>query len=177
MACSAILQQRVRSVDAFREWSRICGAFGERLTNGQTAFPSANVLANAPLHVLQSFGIDPRRARTLLAFAREAQLHPLHGGRTKEHLRLLLRRVPGIGPWTVDMVLGFGAADLDAVPIGDLYLPHLVSYALAKEQRGSDERMLELLEPFRPHRFRVVRLLYAAKIAMPAMPIEYLAYG
>jgi hypothetical protein len=42
-----------------------------------------------------------------------------------------------------------------------LHLPHLVSSALAGERRGSDERMLELLEPYRGHRARVVRLLMA----------------
>jgi 3-methyladenine DNA glycosylase/8-oxoguanine DNA glycosylase len=51
--------------------------------------------------------------------------------------------------------------DPDAVFVGDLHVPHLVSSALAGEQRGSDERMLELLEPYRGHRARVVRLLLA----------------
>jgi hypothetical protein len=51
--------------------------------------------------------------------------------------------------------------DGDAVFVGDLHLPHLVTSALAGERRGSDERMLELLEPYRGHRARVVRLLLA----------------
>ena len=49
--------------------------------------------------------------------------------------------------------------DSDAVATGDLHLPHMVAWALAGERRGSDERMLELLEPFRGHRARVLRLL------------------
>jgi 3-methyladenine DNA glycosylase/8-oxoguanine DNA glycosylase len=167
IACSAVLQQRVRSTDAMREWRTICTRFGQTAANGQTAFPSPSALSAVPLHELLAIGIDPRRARTLLALAHEIRLHPLRPDMTHEQLRLRLGRVPGVGPWTVDMILGFGAADTDAVPIGDLYLPHLVSFALAGERRGTDERMIQLLEPFRPHRFRVVRLVYAANISVP----------
>lgn len=59
------------------------------------------------------------------------------------------------------MILAYGAADPDAVPTGDLHLPHLVCWGLGREPRGSDARMLELLEPFRGHRGRVCRLLHA----------------
>jgi len=49
--------------------------------------------------------------------------------------------------------------DADAVSVGDYHLPNVASWHLAGEPRGTDERMLELLEPFRPHRGRVLRLL------------------
>ena len=49
--------------------------------------------------------------------------------------------------------------DPDAVSIGDFHLPHLVSYALTGERRGTDERMLELLAAWPGHRGRVLRLL------------------
>ncbi|MGH2687137.1 MAG: DNA-3-methyladenine glycosylase 2 family protein, partial [Actinomycetota bacterium] len=45
--------------------------------------------------------------------------------------------------------------------------PHQVSWALAGEPRGDDARMLELLEPYRGHRGRVVRLIVAAGIGPP----------
>jgi hypothetical protein len=47
------------------------------------------------------------------------------------------------------------------VPLGDLHLPHEVGWALAAEPRADDVRMLELLAPYRGHRFRVLRLLLA----------------
>ena len=167
IACSAVLQQRVRSTDAMREWGSICSRFGQKARTGQTTFPSPALLSAVPLHDLQAIGIDPRRARTLLALAKEIRSYPLRPEMTHEQLRLRLGHITGVGPWTVDMILGFGAADTDAVPVGDLYLPHLVSFALAGERRGTDERMLELLEPLRPYRFRVVRLLYSANISVP----------
>jgi 3-methyladenine DNA glycosylase/8-oxoguanine DNA glycosylase len=75
-------------------------------------------------------------------------------------LRERLSALRGIGPWTTDMILGFGAGDTDAVPLGDLHLPNLVCRMLAGEDSDSEQRMLELLEPYRGQRFRVIRLLW-----------------
>ncbi len=57
--------------------------------------------------------------------------------------------------------------DPDAVSVGDFHLPHLVSWALAGEPRADDARMLELLEPYRGQRGRVIRLLEASGIRPP----------
>ena len=65
------------------------------------------------------------------------------------------------GPWTSARIGGIALGDPDAVAVGDLHVPSLVSWALAGERRGSDERMLELLEPYRGQRARVIRLLMA----------------
>ena len=59
------------------------------------------------------------------------------------------------------------AGDADAVPVGDWHLPGHVGNALAGEPRADDARMLELLEPFRPHRGRVLRLLVSGVAAPP----------
>jgi 3-methyladenine DNA glycosylase/8-oxoguanine DNA glycosylase len=64
-----------------------------------------------------------------------------------------------VGEWTVAETLVVSHGDVDAVSVGDYHLKNIVAWHLAGEERGSDERMLELLEPFRPHRARVVRLL------------------
>jgi hypothetical protein len=42
-----------------------------------------------------------------------------------------------------------------------------VAWALAGERTGTDERMLELLEPYRGHRGRVLRLLTVAAVGPP----------
>jgi 3-methyladenine DNA glycosylase/8-oxoguanine DNA glycosylase len=75
-----------------------------------------------------------------------------------------LTALPGIGPWTAAEVAFRALGDADAVSVGDYHLPGLVSFAFTGERRGSDERMLELLEPFRPHRARVIRLLEAGGV-------------
>ena len=72
-----------------------------------------------------------------------------------------------MGHWTAAEVALVALGDPDAVSVGDYHLPHVVSWALAGEARGSDERMLELLEPYRGHRGRVIRLLTLAGVTAP----------
>jgi 3-methyladenine DNA glycosylase/8-oxoguanine DNA glycosylase len=74
----------------------------------------------------------------------------------------------GIGPWTAALVLTASHGHADAVPEGDFHLPNSVAYALAGEPRADDARMLELLEPYRGQRGRVVRLLELSGIRPPA---------
>jgi 3-methyladenine DNA glycosylase/8-oxoguanine DNA glycosylase len=78
-----------------------------------------------------------------------------------------LQAFPGIGPWTAAEVGLRAFGDPDAVSIGDFHLPNMVAFALAGEPRGTDERMLELLEPYRGHRGRVIRLLELGGTAAP----------
>jgi len=75
--------------------------------------------------------------------------------------------VRGIGIWTASLVLGQAVGDPDAIPIGDYHVKNSVSWALAGEPRGTDERMIELLEPYRGHRQRVVRLIHLGGITAP----------
>jgi len=167
MTCSAILQQRIRTVDAMRDWRHIASRWGVAAPLGLRAFPSADRLASIAQYELQTLGIDAQRSRTLLRFAQESRFLPLKTAMNFEELRQRLLRIPGIGPWTTESVLGYGAGDADAAIPGDLHLPHLICYALAGEIPGSDERMMELLEPFRGHRFRIIRLIYASRLAVP----------
>ena len=67
--------------------------------------------------------------------------------------------LPGIGPWTAAEAIRLALGDPDAVSVGDYHLPTLVCAALAGERGGTDERMLELLEPYAGQRARVVLLI------------------
>ncbi|MDJ0976663.1 MAG: hypothetical protein QNJ98_19560 [Planctomycetota bacterium] len=161
VAVSVVLQQRVRYVDAVRAWAQIAKRLGERTTDG-FVLPSAKTLARTPTYEFQSMGIDPKRARALVALAREETFKPFLVPETSfEDLRRRLMAIRGIGPWTTEMILGFGAGDPDAVPTKDLHLPRTVVRAFGKSGPLTDEHMLELLEPYRGHRFRVIRLLWA----------------
>ena len=63
--------------------------------------------------------------------------------------------------------------DPDAVSVGDYHLPNLVAWALAGEPRGTDARMLELLEPFAGQRGRVIRLLELSGLSRPRRAPHY----
>ncbi|HUP87777.1 MAG TPA: hypothetical protein VM100_00350 [Longimicrobiales bacterium] len=166
IAAGAVLQQRVRWQDAYNDFRKIAVAWGTKTPAG-VAFPSSTQLAKVPLFRLESIGLDPKRARALHVLARtDAKLRFLHPNADIKAVRARMMSLPGIGPWTTALVAGYALGDADAVPIGDLHLPSLVTGALAGEEDGTDERMLELLEPYRGQRFRVIRLLsWAARRA------------
>jgi 3-methyladenine DNA glycosylase/8-oxoguanine DNA glycosylase len=160
VACSIVLQQRVTVREAWQQWRRIAVRYGE-LVDGLRAFPSTDRVARMDSWRFQELGVDPKRARALVTLARDAHRRGTFGWTDAARVRKHLHAVRGIGPWTTEMTLGFGWGDADALPLADLHLPHLVAHALAREPRGSDERMVELLEPYRPQRFRAVRLILA----------------
>jgi 3-methyladenine DNA glycosylase/8-oxoguanine DNA glycosylase len=75
--------------------------------------------------------------------------------------------VPGLGPWSAAEVALIALGDADAVSVGDYHIAHQVCWALAGRPRGDDATMLELLEPYRGHRGRVIRLLVAGGVTAP----------
>ena len=78
-----------------------------------------------------------------------------------------LQAFPGIGPWSAAEVAVVALGDTDAVSVGDYHLKNVVSWAHAGAARGTDERMIELLEPWRGQRARVLRLLAAGGFHAP----------
>jgi 3-methyladenine DNA glycosylase/8-oxoguanine DNA glycosylase len=162
--CQFILQQRVSFRDAARSHRHLARALGEAAPG-----PPGLLLPLAPRHWLRlssedfrRAGIDGQRAGRLRAAARQARLIEATAERDPATTEEVLGRIPGCGPWTVGMVLGFALGHPDAVPVGDLHLPSLVAHALVGEPRADDSRLLQLLEPYRGHRFRLIRLLLAA---------------
>jgi 3-methyladenine DNA glycosylase/8-oxoguanine DNA glycosylase len=167
IGCSVILQQRVRWVDAARQWSIMARQFGMTSPLGQ-AFPGPRRIARLIPAEIEACGVDYKRATALIRFAREHALNDVVGlDMPLATMRARMLALPGIGPWTTEMIAGFALGDQDAVTVGDLHLPRIVCWALAREPRGDDNRMVQLLEPFAGHRFRVTRLLSSAGISPP----------
>ena len=124
--------------------------------------PDPARIAAEPYHAFHDLQMEKRRTDTLRRLAKDAgRLDRLAVADTHDAARYL-RRYPGVGPWTVAETLVFSHADADAVSVGDFHLKHHVVFHLTGRPRGTDEEMLELLEPFRPHRGRVARLLESA---------------
>ena len=172
VAAGAVLQQRVRWQVAYSDFRRLANRWGTPAW-GAMAFPTAGQLAGLPVEAIEAQGVDPKRARALHALARRETVRPFLTAETDPtRLRLRLRQLRGIGPWTANMIAGYAAGDPDAVPTGDLHLPSLVTSALAGEAEGTDDRMLELLEPYRGLRFRVVRLLSWAARRAPQVLVQ-----
>jgi 3-methyladenine DNA glycosylase/8-oxoguanine DNA glycosylase len=71
-----------------------------------------------------------------------------------------------VGEWTAAEVAVRALGDTDAVSVGDYHLAGLVGWALVGRP-VDDEEMLALLEPWRPQRARVIRLIELSGVAKP----------
>jgi len=141
--------------------------------------PPAAVLADTPYWAFHRFGIERRRADVIIRAARSARRLEETTAMALPDAWQRLQAFPGVGPWTAAKVALVALGDADAVPVGDYHLPHMVGNAFDGTARSTDERMLELLEPFRPHRARVLRLLLlmgaSAPRFGPRMPLRDIA--
>jgi 3-methyladenine DNA glycosylase/8-oxoguanine DNA glycosylase len=167
---ASILEQKVPGAEARIALSRLVRRLGEPAPGPQPGLfvpPAPSRLAATGYEVFHSFGVERRRAECV----RRAASYAGRLGEASEpqELQRRLQALPGVGPWTAAEVALVALGDRDAVPLGDYHLPHLVAAALDPDHppRSDDRRMLELLEPFRPHRARVVRLLYGAGVGPP----------
>ncbi len=174
----AILEQKVTGAEAGRTYRGLIARYGEPAPGGfgLRLQPDPAILAGLPYHAFHPLGLERRRAELVRAVCREAAAlerlgEAAAGPGAEEPARAAayaaLRAVPGIGPWTAAEVGIRAFGDPDAVSVGDFHVPNMVAWALAGEPRGSDERMLELLEPYRGQRGRVVRLLELAGTKAP----------
>lgn len=99
--------------------------------------PSAGALAGAAPARLESFDLAGSRARLLVRVAREvaAGRVDLHEADHSRSWRMLLA-IPGIGPWTVEMLALCGQGRHDQLPAGDVGLLKYVGRRLS----GGDPR-------------------------------------
>lgn len=166
---AAICGQKVTSAQAHRAYFGIIRRWGEEAPGpgGLRLHPRAEDVAALPYYELHPVGLEQRRASVLIHAAQQAARLEQAVGLAPAAALARLRSLPGIGVWTAAEVARSAFGDPDAVSIGDYHIPHLVSWALAGEPRGDDTRMLELLEPYRGQRARVVRILECSGLRPP----------
>ena len=163
----AVFEQKVTGTEAYRAYAATVRHFREPAPGPANLLlpPDAAAVAATPYWVFHPFGVEQRRTQALLRGALVADRLERCADAAEATARLTA--IPGIGPWTAAEVVRTVYGDPDAVSVGDFHLPNTVSWALAGEPRGTDARMLELLEPFRGHRGRVCVLLEGAGIVAP----------
>jgi len=164
-----ILEQKVPGVEAWRSYGQLVRGLGEPAPGPAplTLQPSPRRLLTTPYWTVHRFGIERRRFAVIQAAAAHARRLEPTATMPPLEARQWLMRLPGIGPWSAAEVSAVAYGDRDVVSLGDYHLPHQVAWALAGEPRGTEARMLELLEPYRGHRARVIRLLTLGGIQAP----------
>ncbi|HSZ06503.1 MAG TPA: hypothetical protein VK778_15045 [Solirubrobacteraceae bacterium] len=149
----AICEQLIEYERAAAIERRLVAALGRRgpswdgVQGGLRDLPAADVLAGTAPARLQSFDLAGARSLALVRAAREVARGrvDLHSAEHERAWRRL-RAIPGIGPWTVEMLALHGQGRHDQVPAGDVGLLKLVGrllsggdpYARAEEQQVRD---------------------------------------
>ncbi|MEM8945641.1 MAG: hypothetical protein AAGD11_10700 [Planctomycetota bacterium] len=165
-----ILQQLISYRDACYGWRKLAQRYGSLVPGCDDLWfpPTADALSKLSSPHFIECGVLPQHGRRIVAVSRvaneleatwDAGQAPDAIGKTSE--RLL--KLTGVGPWTVGLLRGGAQGDADAEVLGDYSMPKLVSYFfennLAAADQATDEEMLRLLEPYRPHRFYVLTLI------------------
>jgi len=160
-AVPTILEQKVIGLQARHAYRRLLLELGEPAPGPVPIRlpPTPATLAATPYWQFHKWGVEQRRAQIIASAARHASRLEEAVGMAPADAQRRLTALPGMGAWTAAEIAVVALGDADAVSVGDYHLPHLVSWALAGEPRGTDERMLELLEPYAGQRGRVIRLL------------------
>lgn len=167
----AILEQRVTGMQARSAWRSLLLHYGQAAPGpappGMRVMPSAAEILGVPTWDWSRWDVDLARQRAVRAVATVAARLEECAGMSLAEAARRLRLIPGIGIWTAAETTQRAFGDPDSVSVNDYHIHNQVVYAFTGRARGSDEQMLELLEPFRGHRQRVVRLIEVAGIRAP----------
>lgn len=123
----SIIQQQISILVAFSITNTIVTKFGEHIeVEGRNYydFPTPKRLAEAALEEIRQCGLSWRKAECIKGIAENV----VEGEFKPEKLRALsnrevmemLKRFPGVGTWTAEMVLCAGLKRNDCIPAGDL---------------------------------------------------------
>ena len=166
----AVVEQKVTGKEARAAFVQLVRRFGTPAPGpappGMRVPPPAETWRRVPSWEWHRAGVVPRRMRPVLGGAPEAARLEECCAREPEAARSRLRAVPGIGPWTVAEVVQRALGDPDTVSVGDYHLAAFVGWALVGKP-VDDDGMLALLEPWRGHRQRVVRLIEVSGASKP----------
>ena len=169
----AVLAQRVTSIEAIRQWREIVLQFGTPAPGPFQQLrtpPTPDTISQLPYHVFHRFGIERKRAETLITVAKHFDFLTRLADSTESAQRSTaqLQLIPGVGIWTAAVAGGLAFGDPDALLVGDFHVKNTVAYALTGNIRGTDEEMVAAMEPYRGQRHRVVRWLQLNGVRAPA---------
>jgi DNA-3-methyladenine glycosylase II len=154
----AICEQLIEYERAAAIERRVLAALGRRWGGSEEAerglrdLPAAAVLARTAPARLQSFDLAGTRALTLIRAAGEVARGrvDLHGADHERSWRRL-RRIPGVGSWTVEMLALHGQGRHDQLPAADVGLLKLAGRLLSGGDpyaRAQEHQVRELFAPY-----------------------------
>ncbi len=170
-----LLGQRVTTEEAVRSWARLAYDWGEQAPGPCELRlpPTPEAVAEHSYVDFHRVNVERRRADAILAAARRAARLEEAATMSTPDAITRLTALPGLGVWTATSVVNASLGDPDTVVLRDFGLPTMVNYAFTGDARrlvadeGGDEIMCAHLEPWRGHRYRIIRLLFAVGVSVP----------
>jgi 3-methyladenine DNA glycosylase/8-oxoguanine DNA glycosylase len=165
----AVIEQKVTGQEAFAGFRRLVQRYGERAPGPHQRLwvqPGADVLVRIPSWEWLRLPVDPARSRAVVTAARVAPSLERTIGLPGDEVERRLTSLPGIGVWTAAEVRQRAHGDPDAVSFGDYHVAKDVGWAI-EGRPWDDDELAAFLEPYRPHRGRVVALLALAGVRRP----------
>lgn len=172
----AILEQKITALEAQRGYAALLRKFGSTAPGAGTSAevpgdlvvaPTPQQWAAIPSWEWHKAGVGPQRSETVMRVLRSASGLERLGQLTAAQAAVKMQSIPGVGVWTAAEVTQRTHGDADQVAVGDYHLAAYVGWALAGKA-VDDAGMLELLEPWRGHRQRIVRLLQLSGFRKPS---------
>ena len=163
---NSIVSQQLSGKVATVIFNRFCALFPEQ-------YPHPGLLSDIDHALLRDVGLSNQKANYLRNVALFAQEHQLENhawdNKTDTEIITLLTQVKGVGQWTVEMILIFTLQRPDIFPVDDLGIQQAMIRLFSLSETGKDlkKRMLELSEPWRPHRSLATRFLWRWKDSNP----------
>lgn len=166
-AYPAVLEQKVTGKEAWESFRllhyRLSGPAPTPPNGPKLLLPlDPRQIANTPSHEFMNCNVERKRSTTIRVLADHASRLEQTVSMSRSDYNALFQTFPGVGAWTAAEIAIRALGDADAVSIGDFHLKNHVAWNLADRPRGTDDEMLELLEPFRPFRGKVVLLMQLA---------------
>jgi 3-methyladenine DNA glycosylase/8-oxoguanine DNA glycosylase len=159
----AICGQKVTGREAASAGRGLSSVFGDPAPGPNRRLrlpPDPERMSAAPYHVFHQLHLEKRRADLIREVSAAWPTIDALASVPPNDAAKSLEAFPGIARWTSAKTLEVSHGDPDQVAVGDYHFKHMVAHHLGGKPRGTDEEMLELLEPYRPHRGRVIRLLH-----------------
>lgn len=161
----AIVGQQLSTKAARTIYLRVLDLFG-----GST--PSPEQLLEAPEEDLRGAGLSGRKAE----YIRDLASHVLSGELELDRLEELgdedvieeIVAVRGLGQWTAEMFLIFHLQRPDVLSGGDLGIRKAIQVEYGLEGMPPPKRVLEIGEPWRPHRSLASLYLWESLAAVPS---------
>jgi DNA-3-methyladenine glycosylase II len=145
----SIVGQQLSTKAARTIYGRLADLYGGRA-------PSPAELIETDPERLREVGLSRAKASYLRSLAEHVMAGELELDRLTdlpdEEVSAQLTAVKGLGQWTADMFLIFHLERPDVLPVGDLGVRRAVQIAYELEDLPSPAELIEIGEPWRPHR-------------------------